>query len=519
MQARRRRKVAFAGGALAIAGMATALPMAAGHHPSARARVRSARLPFVGRQSLAATSRFADVRLVVPAGPHAPASGGRPLFRRPPPRRGSALAAGANGIPAVALAAYEHAAAVLSAVDPGCHLSWPDLAAIGHVESDNGLYFGSAARVTPAGTVVPPILGPVLDGRDGFPAIPTTDGGRLEQGGRWARAVGPMQFLPSTWLEYAAVAPGGQATNPQNFWDAALVAGTFLCDNGGDLALQPQLMRAVYAYNHSASYVALVVAWAGYYGAIGRSAVSTTQIPVVPAQAASAKTHRSATPSALAVVTRAARASVQEGSFDFLLTLTQPGAGGTWISSGVVDTADRSFALTLSTTPFGRLSLRVVAGHAYVLLPSTIHEKGAGAGWVRLSARVTEGLPPSLNGFLQLLRDDVMWLPGELVGAGASERSAGTAVMAGELGTRYSGPVDLFRAGGELATEGPGGLAELLGTKWLDMVAAVRPDGLVGAVQFVIPAVASLPSGTVTVRFNGYGRRYEISAPSPATKG
>ncbi len=68
------------------------------------------------------------------------------------------------GVPAVALAAYENAAAVLARRDAGCHLSWEDVAGIGRVESGNGLTWGSQARVTKNGTVVPPIYGPSLDG-------------------------------------------------------------------------------------------------------------------------------------------------------------------------------------------------------------------------------------------------------------------------------------------------------------------------------------------------------------------
>jgi hypothetical protein len=186
-----------------------------------------------------------------------------------------------QGIPAVALAAYERAAHILALRDAACGLSWEDLAGIGRIESDNGLTFGSAARVTPAGTLSPPILGPVLDGSGGMPAIPTPDHGVLEHDPVWTRAVGPMQFLPSTWLAYAQDGNGDGVADPQNYYDAALTAGNYLCSNG-DLATASGLRDAIYAYNHSASYVALVEAWIAYYTGTGTQALLAAATGLLP---------------------------------------------------------------------------------------------------------------------------------------------------------------------------------------------------------------------------------------------
>src|SRR2546428_764976 len=73
------------------------------------------------------------------------------------------------------------------------------------------------------GTTVSPILGPVLDG-NGFAAIPDTDGGRLDGNQVWDRAVGPMQFLPSTWTTWSADGNGDHRADPNNVFDASLAA-------------------------------------------------------------------------------------------------------------------------------------------------------------------------------------------------------------------------------------------------------------------------------------------------------
>ena len=202
------------------------------------------------------------------------ATAGAIPFSAKPPRRGAKVPPGSAGVPAVAVAAYQHAALVMYFRNTGCHLTWEDVAGIGRVESDNGQTWGGAARVTSNGTLFPPILGPVLDGTDGFPAIPTTDGGKLEHDALWTRAVGPMQFLPSTWFAYAQDGNGDGVKDPQNFYDAALTTGDYLCVNGGNLATPGGLHAAILAYNHSDSYVSLVLSWIAFYGRVGAAGVS-----------------------------------------------------------------------------------------------------------------------------------------------------------------------------------------------------------------------------------------------------
>lgn len=164
-------------------------------------------------------------------------------------------------IPGVVLAAYETGAQLTDARYPSCHLSWTLLASIGRIESDHA----SGGRVDVHGTTLGSILGPRLDGSPGFAAIRDTDGGVLDGDTVWDRAVGPMQFLPSTWRTYAVDANGDGVASPHNVTDAATAAGFYLCAGGADLTDPTQLSAAVFRYNHSAAYVTTVVAWARAY--------------------------------------------------------------------------------------------------------------------------------------------------------------------------------------------------------------------------------------------------------------
>jgi hypothetical protein len=96
-------------------------------------------------------------------------------------------------------------------------LSWSVLVAIGKVETD----WGHGSEVSSAG------------------------------------AEGPMQFLPSTWAEY------GAAFGPGAIWrlePSLLAAAALLCANGG--ADPRRLPQAIFAYNHSATYVEEVLSLA-----------------------------------------------------------------------------------------------------------------------------------------------------------------------------------------------------------------------------------------------------------------
>ncbi|MFE4047923.1 lytic transglycosylase domain-containing protein [Streptomyces sp. YIM B13518] len=165
-----------------------------------------------------------------------------------------------SGIPATVLRAYRAAEASVGRTDPGCRLPWELLAAIGKVES--GQARGGA--VDRNGTTRGRITGPPLDGR-GFALIRDTDGGAHDGDTVYDRAVGPMQFLPSTWARWGADGNGDGRADPNNVFDAALAAGHYLCAGDRDLGLAADLDRAVLGYNHSRPYLRLVRYWLDFY--------------------------------------------------------------------------------------------------------------------------------------------------------------------------------------------------------------------------------------------------------------
>jgi cell wall-associated NlpC family hydrolase len=129
-------------------------------------------------------------------------------------------------IPAGMLALYLQAAATC----PG--LPWTVLAAIGTVESDNG--------------------------------TSTLPG--VHSGANSAGAEGPMQFEPATFAEYDTPIPPGGANPPSPYdpTDAVYAAARDLCANGAENGAN--LNAAVFAYNHSDSYVTQVLDLAQSYG-------------------------------------------------------------------------------------------------------------------------------------------------------------------------------------------------------------------------------------------------------------
>jgi transglycosylase-like protein with SLT domain len=174
-------------------------------------------------------------------------------------------AGGNRAIPALSLRAYREAAAWATGFDPACRLSWAVLAGIGRIESNHGLHGGAATRFSAGGTVSPRITGPPLDGR-GVASIPDSDGGRWDGDRTWDRAVGPMQFIPTTWRSLGRDGSGDRVADPNNLFDAAVSAAAYLCLSvDGDLRDPARLGRAIHNYNHSWPYVEAVLGWARLY--------------------------------------------------------------------------------------------------------------------------------------------------------------------------------------------------------------------------------------------------------------
>jgi cell wall-associated NlpC family hydrolase len=138
-------------------------------------------------------------------------------------------------IPPAMLTLYQEAAATC----PG--LPWAILAAIGTVESDNG--------------------------QSTLPGV--------HSGANAAGAEGPMQFEPVTFAAYdEPVPPGGVAPpSPYDPTDAVYAAARMLCANGA--AGGADVSGAIYAYNHSSSYVAQVLALAQSYVATVSTGAAT----------------------------------------------------------------------------------------------------------------------------------------------------------------------------------------------------------------------------------------------------
>ncbi|MFF7542297.1 lytic transglycosylase domain-containing protein [Streptomyces canus] len=164
------------------------------------------------------------------------------------------------GIPATVLAAYKKAEAELQESKPGCNLPWQLLAAIGQVESGQA----RGGRVDADGTTTSKILGPQLDG-NGFALIKDTDNGAYDGDSAYDSAVGPMQFIPSTWAWAGRDGNGDGVKDPNNIYDASLAAGHYLCRNGWDLSIDRDLHEAILSYNNSQAYLNTVLSWLEYY--------------------------------------------------------------------------------------------------------------------------------------------------------------------------------------------------------------------------------------------------------------
>lgn len=184
-------------------------------------------------------------------------------------------------------------------------IPWTVLAAIGKVESD--------------------------DGRDDGPSS--------------AGALGPMQFLPTTWAAYG---DGGNIDDPA---DAIPAAARYLLASGAPA----DIPAAIFAYNHSAGYVATVLSWASTY-ASGRFSLVATQ--------------RADTSCTLAIGAQALSKIAAQIISYALAQIGKPyqwGAEGpgAFDCSGLVYAAYRSVGIILPRTTFGMWPLQphIPAGH------------------------------------------------------------------------------------------------------------------------------------------------------------
>jgi len=148
-------------------------------------------------------------------------------------------AAAATQIPPAMLALYEEAAATC----PG--LPWTVLAAVGTIESGND----------------------------------TSDLPGVHSGANSAGAEGPMQFEPTTFAVYDEPVPPGGVSPPSPYdpTDAVYAAARDLCASGA--ANGADLSAAVFAYNHSDTYVSEVLDLAQSYNQTQAQTIAADTAP------------------------------------------------------------------------------------------------------------------------------------------------------------------------------------------------------------------------------------------------
>ncbi len=174
-------------------------------------------------------------------------------------------------IPQRALEAYANAHAIMAASLPNCRITWVTLAAISAVESKHGNFQGRTLQ--PDGRPSSPIIGIPLNGAPGVKAIADTDNGLLDGDKIWDHAVGPFQFIPSTWAKWRADGNRDGLTDPQNIDDASLAAAQYLCADNRNMSSGDGWLRAILSYNESLEYAQEVYGFAQVYA---RSAKSVT---------------------------------------------------------------------------------------------------------------------------------------------------------------------------------------------------------------------------------------------------
>jgi len=182
-------------------------------------------------RSMSAALGLSQRRVLVVSAPHRSDDGLRTELRdafgptaivrlvRPPHVNQAVISAYARSvIPASYLRLYRDAAATCRG------LPWTVLAAIGTVETGNGANTATSSK----------------------------------------GAMGPMQFLPSTFAAYAVDADGDGVANIQDPADAIYSAARYLCAWGAGLGGQ-SLYAAIFAYNHADWYVREVIQLAVAY--------------------------------------------------------------------------------------------------------------------------------------------------------------------------------------------------------------------------------------------------------------
>jgi membrane-bound lytic murein transglycosylase B len=258
LMTRTARTPAFGVAMIACLVFAGVVGAAAPSFPMAKSTLRDAAITPVAAVAPASTDPLGPLVVAVQhpkIGFHIAAA---PTMSAPPPTV-VVNTPGALGIPTMALSAYRNAERMMAEADPACGISWNLLAGIGRIESMHANGGATDAR----GNAVRPIYGPSLDGT--LPGneviVQGNTGGRIT----YARAMGPMQFLPGTWARYASDGDGDGVADPQNVYDSTLGAARYLCSGGLNLRDQSQVLSSILRYNNSMPYARNVLGWAAAY--------------------------------------------------------------------------------------------------------------------------------------------------------------------------------------------------------------------------------------------------------------
>jgi hypothetical protein len=223
-------------------------------------------LPGVSATPLPPGASGAPVQPGATVAPGGPVPAGRPADVL----AGWAQQTGAKtGISPLAVQAYGYAELVLAQTTPNCRLSWTTLAAIGYVESRHGQANG--ATLGPDARALPEIIGDPLDGQGGRSRIMDTDRGLYDRDTVYDRAIGPMQFIPTTWQEIGADADNDGRKDPHDLDDAALAAGNYLCKGNRNLTVPGDWWGAILSYNDVRRYAQDVFDKANEYGLASRT--------------------------------------------------------------------------------------------------------------------------------------------------------------------------------------------------------------------------------------------------------
>ena len=98
-----------------------------------------------------------------------------------------------------------------------------------------------------------------------FPDPPPPYGHGVPWDSSSAGAQGPFQFLPSTWAQYGVDGNGDGKKDIQDLTDGAFGAANYLAASGAKLP-NPDLQKAIFAYNHAQFYVNNVMAAYAKFG-------------------------------------------------------------------------------------------------------------------------------------------------------------------------------------------------------------------------------------------------------------